>query len=80
MVSPFLFPNDIRGVRESAMMGMDLGPHTYQALSFTFLIQLNPAITDLKGPMNFMRYCRIALLPKGLSLTIFFAIFFDLNF
>ena len=38
MVSPFLFPNDIRGVRESAMMGMDLGPHTYQALSFTFLI------------------------------------------
>ena len=40
-------------------------------------IQLNPAITDLKGPTNFMRYCRIALLPKGLSLTIFFAIFFS---
>ena len=40
------------------------------------MIQLNPAITDLKGPTNFMRYCRIALLPKGLSLTIFFAIFF----
>ena len=39
-------------------------------------IQLNPAITDLKGPTNFMRYCRIALLPKRLSFTIFFAIFF----
>ena len=39
------------------------------------LIQLNPAITDLKGPMNFMRYCQIALLPKQLSPTILFAIF-----
>ena len=38
MVSLFLFPNGIRGVKEIAMMGMGLGPHTYQAVSFTFLI------------------------------------------
>ena len=37
-VSVFLFPNGIRRVKEIAMMGMGLGPHTYQALSFTFLI------------------------------------------
>ena len=38
-------------------------------------IQLTPAITDLKGLTNFMRYWRIALLPKRLSSTIFFASF-----
>ena len=38
MVSLFLFQNGIRGVKEIAMMGMGLGPHTYPALSLTFLI------------------------------------------
>ena len=37
-VSHFLFQNVIRGVKEITMMGMGLGPHTYQVLSFTFLI------------------------------------------
>ena len=38
VVSVLLFPNGIRRVKEIAMMGMGLGLHTYQALSFTFLI------------------------------------------
>ena len=37
-VSHFLFQNVIRGVKEITMMGMGLGPHTYQVLSLTFLI------------------------------------------
>ena len=37
-VSHFLFQKVIREVKEITMMGMGLGPHTYQVLSFTFLI------------------------------------------
>ena len=37
-VSHLLFKNVIRGVKEITMMGLGLGPHTYQVLSFTFLI------------------------------------------
>ena len=37
-VSHFLFQNVTRGVKEITMMGMGLGPHTYQVLSFTFPI------------------------------------------
>lgn len=37
-VSHLLFQNVIRGVKEITMMGTGLGPHTYQVLSFTFLI------------------------------------------
>ena len=37
-VSHFLFQNVTRGVKEITMMGMGLGPHTYQVLFFTFPI------------------------------------------
>ena len=37
-VSHFLFQNVTRGVKEITMMGMGLGPHTYQVLSFNFPI------------------------------------------
>ena len=38
-------------------------------------IQLTPAIKDLKGLTNFMRYWRIALLPKQLCSPTFFALY-----
>ena len=37
-VSHLLFKNVIRGVKEITMMGLGLGPHTYQVLCFTFPI------------------------------------------
>ena len=38
LVSLFLFLNGIRVVKEIALMGVGLGPHTYQALSSASLI------------------------------------------
>ena len=46
MVSLFLFLNGIRVVKEIALMGVGLGPHTYQALSSASLISFFTEFDD----------------------------------
>ena len=61
-VSHLLFKNVIRGVKEITMMGLGLGPHTYQVLSFTFLILFLTEFDDTSvnslGVLLFFHFAR----------------------
>ena len=60
-VSHFLFQNVTRGVKEITMMGLGLGPHTYQVLSFTFpilfLTEFDDTSVNSLGVLLFFSFC-----------------------